>query len=137
MDRPISEIFEGNRRRVLRRQVRLAASVSVIERDAPADSPHRPLTVLGYTRDISADGLALIVPSTGMGGGVTEVESHMLRIILALPLGDVALSAVAVHQKRLDDNSPDIGFLIGARITEMGAGERDLYLEYLRTLGGD
>jgi hypothetical protein len=44
---------------------------------------------------------------------------------------------VAVRQERLDENSPDIGFLIGARITEMEAGERDLYLEYLRTLGGD
>ena len=121
----------------MRRKVRLTASVSVIERDAPSESPHHPLTVLGYTRDISADGLALIVPSIGMGSDITEGESYVLRIILALPLGDVALSAVVVRQERLDENSTDIGFLIGTRITEMEAGERDLYLEYLHTLGGD
>ena len=137
MDRHISEIFDTNRRRVIRRKVRLTASVSVIARDTPAESEHHPLTVLGYTRDISADGLALIVPSIGMGGDITEAKSYVLRIILALPLGDVALGAVAVRQERLDENSPDIGFLIGTRITEMGAGERDLYLEYLHTLGGD
>jgi hypothetical protein len=137
MDSHISEIFGNDRRRMSRRQVRLPVSVSLIETDAPADAVHRPLAVLGYTRDISVDGLALILPSISMGGDITDRENYMLRIILALPVGDVEMNAIAVRHERLDTNSPDIGYLIGARISEMSERERDLYLEYLRILGGD
>jgi hypothetical protein len=133
MDDHISEIFGNDRRRLVRRKVRLAVSVSIIERDAPAESLQRPLTVLGYTRDISASGLALIVPA--IRSDISERGNYLLRIILALPTGDVSMNAIAVRHERLDAASPDIGYLIGAVISEMSESERNLYLEYLRTLG--
>jgi PilZ domain len=138
MDSHISEIFGSNRRRVIRRQVRLSASVSSLLREAPdgrASSP--PLSVLGYTRDISADGLALIVPSLQMGDVDLSSGEHTLRIILALPAGDVEMHAALVRHERLEERGPEIGFLIGVRISQMGEDERDLYDEYLRTLGGE
>ena len=137
MESHISEIFSNDRRRMIRREVRLAVSVYLIKTEAPADNPHRPLAVLGYTKNISIDGLALIVPSIEMSGDITDSEHYMLRIILALPVGDVEMKAIAVRHERLNANSPDIGYLIGARISEMSERERELYVEYLRTLGGD
>lgn len=134
MDSNISDIFDNNRRRVTRRKVRLTASVSLVKRAGPIESLERPASVLGYTRDISADGLALIVPYIGMSGESLDEEGYTLRIILALPLGDVTMTALAVRYERLDETSPDIGYLIGARITEMEAKDSDLYLEYLHTL---
>jgi hypothetical protein len=135
MDDHISEIFGNNRRLVTRRKVRLAASVSFIEGDAPAESLERPLTVLGYTRDISANGLALIVPT--IRSDLSESGNYLLRIILALPTGDVSMNAIAVRHERLDASSPDIGYLVGASISEMSESDRNLYLEYLRALGMD
>jgi hypothetical protein len=72
-----------------------------------------------------------------MSGDVIDTEHYMLRIILALPAGDIEMKASAVRHERLDASSPDIGYLIGARISEMSQSARELYVEYLRTLGGD
>jgi hypothetical protein len=136
MESHISEIFGGNRRRVIRRKVRLPVSVSLVDTKTPADSDHAPLSVLGYTRDISANGLALIVPSIALGNDALASGKHQLRIILALPVGDVEMRATLVRHEHLDENEPEIGYLIGVSISEMSEHELDLYLEYLRGLGG-
>lgn len=138
MESHISEIFSGNNRRhAHRRKARLPVSVSFIETNAPADSSHSPLlSVLGYTRDLSADGLALILPSVPPGEDDLTSEARHLRIILALPLGDVEMRSTVVRHERLGENDPEIGYLVGVSIDEMTAPESDLYLEYLRTLGG-
>ena len=136
MESHISEIFGGNRRRVTRRKVRLPVSVSLIYGDAPAGSSHSPMSVLGYTRDISADGLALIVPAIPTGEDELTSGDHRLRIILALPVGDVEMRATLVRHEHLDKSEQDIGYLIGVSISEMSENERDLYLEYLHALGG-
>jgi len=61
----------------------------------------------------------------------------MMRLMLARRVADVQMNAIAVRHERLDAHSPDIGYLIGARISEMSVSERELYVEYLLTLGGE
>ena len=136
MESHISEIFGGNRRRVIRRKVRLPASVSVIEGEAPADHAPSPLSVLGYTRDISANGLALIVPSIALSEDELKSGASRLRVILALPVGDVEMVVTHARHERLDESEAEVGYLIGVSISVMSEGARDLYLEYLRGLGG-
>ena len=136
MNSHIGEIFGNNRRRVIRRKVRLPVSVSLVEWEAPADSGHAPLSVLGYTRDISANGLALIVPSMPLGEDEPTRGEHRLRIILALPTGDVEMRVTLVRHEHLDESESEIGYLIGVSISETSESARDLYLEYLRGLGG-
>jgi len=137
MDSHISEIFGSNRRRVIRRKVRLSASVSPVLTEAPARSASPSPSVLGYTRDISTDGLALIVPSLQMGDVDLAGAEHTLRIILALPAGDVEMHATLVRHEPLEGSGPEIGHLIGVHVSRMGEDERALYDEYLRTLGGE
>lgn len=137
MNSYISEIFGNNRRRVIRRKVRLPASLSLINTETPASSTAHPPSALGYTRDISAEGLALIVPSILLGDYDLSSGELMLRIILALPTGNVELRATVVRHERLEQSAPDIGYLIGLSITEMSEADRTLYAEYLHTLGGE
>ena len=138
MDNHISEIFGNNRRRVIRRKVRLPASLSLIDTEAPASSSiANPLSALGYTRDISAEGLALIVPSVSLGEHDLTSGEQVLRIILALPAGNVLMHATVVRHERLEESGPDIGYLIGLRISGMSEDDRNLYVEYLHTLGGE
>jgi hypothetical protein len=137
MESHISEIFgDQNRRRVIRRKARLPVSVSRVEPNAPVDSADDPLSVLGYTRDLSADGLALIVPSIPPGEDDLTSGAHRLRIILALPAGDIEMCVTVVRHERLDESDAEIGYLLGVSIAEMMKNERELYLEYVRTLGG-
>jgi hypothetical protein len=139
MDSHISEIFGNNRRRVIRRKVRLPASISLIDAEATASSSStvHPLSALGYTRDISAEGLALIVPSVSLGGHDLASGEQVLQIILALPAGNVSMHATVVRHERLGENGPDIGYLIGLRITGTSEDDRHLYGEYLHTLRGE
>lgn len=137
MDSHITEIFGNDRRRVIRRKVRLPASVSLIETETTANSTAYPPTTLGYTRDISAGGLALIVPSVALGGHDLASAEQMLRIILALPSGNVLMHVAVVRHERLDESGADIGYLIGLSISEMSEDDRTLYAEYMHTLGGE
>jgi hypothetical protein len=132
----IWEIFGNDRRRVIRRKVRLPASLSLTDTETPASSKAHPLSALGYTRDISADGLALIVPSASLGDQAITRGGQMLRIILALPAGNILMRATVVRHEHLEESGPDIGYLIGLSISEMSEGDRNLYVEYLHTLGG-
>ncbi|MGB7925149.1 MAG: hypothetical protein WCF57_18060 [Pyrinomonadaceae bacterium] len=136
MESHISEIFGGNRRRVIRRKARLPVSVALAETDAPGASETGPLSVLGYTRDLSTDALAMIVPSIPPGEDEPTRVGHRLRIILALPAGDIEMLVSVVRYERLDESDTEIGYLIAATISETIKHERDLYLEYLHALGG-
>jgi hypothetical protein len=133
MESHISELFGGDRRLVIRRKARLPVSVSLVEQEALADSA---LSVLGYTRDLSSNGLALIVPSIPPDDAPLKRVEHRLRIILALPVGDVEMLVTLVRHERLDESETEIGNLIGVSISEMSESARDLYLEYLHVLGG-
>lgn len=137
MNSHISEIFGNNRRRVIRRKVRLPASLSLIDTETPVNSTVYPPTALGYTRDISAEGLALIVPSMSLGDHDLAHGEQMLRIILALPAGNVLMQAAVVRHERLEESGPDMGYLIGLSISEMSEDDRNLYMEYLHILGGE
>jgi hypothetical protein len=136
MENHISEIFGGNRRRVVRRKARLPVSVSFDGEDAPADSAHGLLNVLGYTRDLSTDGLALIVPSIPLDEDDLTSDARRLRIILALPTANIEMRVTVMRHERLDESETEIGYLIAVSISEMSESDRGLYLEYLRALGG-
>jgi PilZ domain len=136
MESHLSEIFGGNRRRVIRRKARLPVSVSLVEEEAPAGNAHSALSVLGYTRDISSNGLALIVPSIPLDEDELQSRGCRLRIILALPVGDVQMLVTLVRHERLDESEMEPGYLIGVSISEMSESARDLFLEYLSALGG-
>jgi hypothetical protein len=130
----------GNRRRAPRYlthlEAGLALSVSVPSGNAKARAASQPLKLAGYTRDISASGLALIVPTVRIGGYYITGENRTLQITLKLPTGLIQIEAIPVRYSPLEEDAADTGYLIGVQITGMSTEDRarfDAYIEKIRT----
>jgi PilZ domain len=128
----------GNRRRapryVTHLEVGLALSVSLSSLKPRARDDGQALRLAGYTRDISATGLALIVPAIRIGGQYITGENRTLEILLKLPSGTITVKATPVRYSPLDEEGVDTGYLIGAQIVHMSEEDRARFDAYLRTL---
>lgn len=119
----------GERRRHPRYKVRLAASVVLLGARGEAVTP--PLE--GHTRDVSACGLALVLPAVRVGQRYLAGEEQTLGVTLRLPAATVRLRGTPARYERLDDDEgARAGYLIGLRITEMGESDRAAFDEYLK-----
>ena len=123
----------GERRRHPRYKVRLAASVVLLGARGEAVTP--PLE--GHTRDVSACGLALLLPAVRVGQRYLAGESQALGVTLRLPAAAVQLRGTPARYERLDDEGAgaETGYLIGLRITEMDEDDRAAFDEYLKGRG--
>ncbi|MBV9924452.1 MAG: PilZ domain-containing protein [Acidobacteria bacterium] len=124
--------FVGNRRRAPRRRVRLAVFVSLLD-PAPGQPPAGG--VAGHTRDVSGDGLGVILPAIHLGGRYLVGEGVPLRVTLKLGEQSARLYGTPVRYERLEEGqegqtSP--AFLLGIRLHE--DGDRALLTEYLKGL---
>ncbi len=127
--------FFGNRRHAPRRTTRLDFKLSLVDAKKGTDAGRQELAPNGYTRDISATGLALIVPAIRIGDYYLSGEDHTLRIWLKLQGGLIQIDAIAKRHERLDDtNSGETGYLIGAHITEINEIDRALFTKYYKSL---
>lgn len=109
--------------------MRFLVNVSVVA-DEQITVPHP-----ARTHDLSANGLAVIVPSLIIEGRYINSADCTLRIvILELPTGHVELDAVPVRYEPLGGDSVETGHLIGLRISQMSDTDRARYSEFLRTL---
>ena len=128
--------FVGNRRvsprYVAHLEVGLALNISVSGAGAGVSKKtSEPLSLAGYTRDISASGLALIVPSIRVGGQYVTGENRRLRIKLKLPTGPIEIHATPVRYSPLDEDGADTGYLVGVQIVSISDEDRALFNAYL------
>ena len=115
-------------RRKAQRQARLLFNVSLLGADGT-----RLVPVEGHTRDISENGLALVVPTLRLGDNFLTDEGCTLRIVLLdIPSGQVEIHAMPVRYEQLD--GPSGGHLIGVQIKHMSDSDRYRFLRYLSTL---
>jgi hypothetical protein len=132
--------FVGNRRvaprYVTHLEAGLALSITLPNAKPRAQDASESLRLAGYTRDISATGLALIVPTIRIGGQYLTGENRTLAIVLKLPSGHVQIKATPVRYSPLDEDATDTGYLIGVQITDMSDEDRARFNAYLETLGG-
>ncbi|HKR00269.1 MAG TPA: PilZ domain-containing protein [Pyrinomonadaceae bacterium] len=128
----------GNRRRapryVTHLEAGLALSISIPGSNAGGRSDGQLLRVAGYTRDISASGLALIVPTIRIGGQYITGENRSLHITLKLPAGSITIHATPVRYSPLEGEGTDTGYLIGVQITGMSDEDRALFNEYIEKI---
>ena len=121
--------FAGDRRHVTRYRVRLDVTVS------PASPTKanglRRASLQGYTRDISANGLGLIMPAIRIGDRYLAGENCRLAITLELPEGPIELTATSERYEPLETPG-EVGFLIGAQIANISDEHRKLFLAYLK-----
>jgi PilZ domain len=122
--------FLADRRRTPRYRVSLPVVVSLLEAEGGAE----PANASGHTRDVSADGLGLVLPNIRVGGRYLVGDSLTLRITLKLPETYARLYGTPVRYEKLEDEGADKGFLVGLRLTETSEHDRALLEAYLRSL---
>ena len=134
--------YVTERRSARRRNARFAARIpfnvsvadpkGVVVTGAAGAKP--PASLAGRTRDLGEHDLNLVVPSIRIGGDYITLKENRLSIKLELPSGVVALIATPARFEQLDGESAGEGYLVGVRIEEMSAPDRERYAAYLRTL---
>jgi PilZ domain-containing protein len=122
-----------DRRHAERRKVRLPASVSLIEKTKKVNSRRSHATLQGETRDISGDGLAIVVSAIHIEGHYLVGEGPLL-VELELPDGTVHIKATPVRYERLDEDESASGYLIGAGITQISDEDRRRFMAYIAKL---
>jgi hypothetical protein len=118
--------FIVDRRGAPRVNVRLPFSISI---QGTNGNGGRERLLEGYTRDISASGLGLIVHTVRIDSYYIFVDGRPRKLVLRLPHGPVTMLVLPVRSERLGDSGA--GYIIGARITAIGEEDRQRYLEYL------
>lgn len=130
--------FIGNHRRAPRHRARLQLSVSLIKQPGTSQTPgaqrNAAMLLQGHTRDVSATGLSLVVPSIRIGDRYLTGEDRTLDIALELDSGSVHLQAAPMRYEPLELNASETepGYLIGAHIMAMSGGDRIRFSEYLQ-----
>lgn len=120
----------ADRRRSPRHRVSLPVSVSLLDAEASA----QPALVQGHTRDVSEDGVGVILPHVRVGGRYLVGDAVTLRVTLKLPEGYARLYGTPVRHEKLDSNGPETGFLVGIRLTDTDERDRALLIEYMNSL---
>ena len=125
----------STRRRGARYAARIPFNVSVAHAKRGGATGAKPdASLAGHTRDLGEDDLNLIVPSIRIGGDYLTLKDNKLSITLELPSGTVSLIAVPARFEQLEGEGAGEGYLVGVRIEEMSAPDRELYAAHLRTL---
>lgn len=121
--------FAGDRRHMARHRVRLEVTVTLAT--PTKANGRRPASLQGYTRDISENGLGLIMPAIRIGDRYLAGENCRLAITLELPDRPIQLTASSARYEPLDDPA-EMGFLIGVNITNISDEDRKVFTAYLR-----
>lgn len=124
--------FAGDRRHAYRRRLKLPVTISVHHLTGQLNG-RRPVPAMqGHTRDISSTGVGLIVPAIRIGEHYLTGEDRLLRIVLELPSGPIQLIVAPVRYEPLGDDEDEQGFVIGARITDISAQDRELFMSAVK-----
>ena len=123
--------FVGNRRHSKRVRARLNFTLSLSDPRVSSNGHRRLPTLDGHTLDVSATGLALIVPAIRIGEHYLAGADRKLHIRLELPNGPVEMRVTTVRYESLEDES---GYLIGAQILEMSDSDRASFDKYVAKL---
>jgi len=88
----------------------------------------------GHTLDLSANGMALVVPAITLDEHHLVGENRGLKVQLELPTGPVEMQVRPVRYERLEEDKSETGYLIAVKIVGMSEKDRATYSEYVSTL---
>jgi hypothetical protein len=91
-------------------------------------------SLVGHTLDISASGVALIVPAIRIGEHYLVGYDRRLHLKLELPGSPVEMTLAPVRYESLEEDEEETGYVIGARINEISDEHRKVFEGYLSTL---
>ena len=125
--------FVSDRRCAKRYTVRLSCQVEFAAKST-MNGRQASTSIEGHTSDISADGVALILPAIRIGDRYLAGENLPLLLHLKLPAQTIEIHAVAVRYDAFADEDQGTGYMVGMRITKLGQEDRGQYVEYLAQL---
>lgn len=126
--------FIADRRRAKRRRVRLAFSISIVSPAKSLTGTRRPISMNGHTLDLSANGMAVIVPAITLDEHHLVGENRGLKVQLELPSGPVQMQVSPVRYERLEEHASETGYLIAVRIVAMSEDDRATYAKFVSNL---
>jgi hypothetical protein len=135
LDKLASSIERRSVRRLrVKCEVELAATLSLLDSDAceTYDEDSR-LIFFGQTADLSAEGLAMVLPATIIDERFCS-GANRLKLSLHLPDGIVGLEVAPVRCERLTDAYSVNGYLLGTKITKIE--QRNSFERYLESVSG-
>lgn len=111
--------YVKDRRRAPRVRTRLLFSISVCQKSKASGATHRERILKGHTKDISASGLALLLPQVHLDGHHLATEGRELNLILELPGGPMSMVVLPARYEHLDEAELGASYLIGVKIVEI------------------
>jgi PilZ domain-containing protein len=126
--------YVGDRRTSKRQSVRLDFSLSLVSSTKNLNGTRRVETMDGHTLDLSANGMALIVPRITLGDHHLVGENRGINVTLKLPDGPVEMQTRPVRYERLEEQKFEMGYLIAVKIVNMADADRARFSEYVATL---
>ena len=123
--------FNIERRLAPRRNIKLEFRVLLVATKMSAEGEEQTLPLIGYTRDISASGLALLVSAKSMSVLYSLGQNYKLQLVLTLPTGPIELEVTPVRYKHINEGKAGSFVLIGAQITKISDEDRTRFVEYL------
>ena len=125
-------VYFKDRRQKPRLRVRLLFTVS-IHRPQNGNGTRKASECLqGHTRDISASGLAMLVPRVHLNGHHLAAEGRELEVKLELGrFGPISLIAVPRRYERIEESELGCTYLIGARIVGIAEEDRVRYMTFV------
>ena len=118
-----ARMYFKNRRQAPRLRVRLSFSLSLV-RSAKISGRAGDRTLKGHTRDISASGLALLLPQVHLDGHHLAADGKKLRLTVEVAGGAMSMLVVPRRYERLENAELGCAYLIGAEIVEIEDDDR-------------
>lgn len=127
-----ARMYLKDRRRSPRLRVRLAFSLSVIRQSKLKRLNANDRALKGHTRDISTNGLALLLPQIQLDGYHLASEGREMQLVLELSGGTVSMVVVPNRYEKLERAELGCNYLIGARIVRMDETDRARYQDFMK-----
>jgi len=118
-----------------RRRATVRLKLAIVDSNPHVREP-RTVTFDGYTWDISATGLAIMLPLARFSEQLLNQGQRTLRVVLQLATGAVEADAALVRYEllQIDDGFAEVGCLLGAQILSMRPEDRERFNEHLRSI---
>jgi c-di-GMP-binding flagellar brake protein YcgR len=131
-------VYFKDRRQAPRLRVRLLFSIAVSRKTRTNGAQSSDRTLKGHTRDISASGLAMMLPQVHFEGHHFAAEGRELQVVLELPTGAMSLVVMPMRYEKLDESELGCNYLIGAQIVGIEDEDRNRFEAFIaRSLKGN
>jgi hypothetical protein len=130
-------VYFKDRRQSPRLRTRLSFTVCLCRKSNGNGLQHQAQVLKGYTRDLSMNGLALLVPKVHLDGHHLAAEGRELQLVLELPGGSISMQIIPHRYEQLEISESGCTYLIGAKIVQIGDEDRARYSIFIsKSLAG-